>query len=240
MANDNTQLAIETTRRLLEYQKYPNQFFSGADTRFYLFSATEELEVTTVAAVAYNLEEQVVPIRSYNEYKYRYISRGARLVTGTIAIFYTERDAFLRAVNGFISPNEAEEDDDEPGVTPMQSMWQETEEVAQAIDNTLFEDTTTFNLLPFDLMILVGATRSTSKSVHLITGIDIVSYQQRISNDGQPLVDEYQFIARDYASRERAIAEPAGQETNRGLRDSLNSVPSGNPVLTREDKRTIV
>ena len=269
VANDTQQLAMETTRRLMEYQQWPNTFFSGADARFYLFSPTDRKEITTVAAVAYNLEEQVVPIRSYNETKYRHIARGAKLVTGTIAVFYTERDAFIRYVNGFVSVEKERIDQsealvdvkpkrtgmglykspveyDEPGVTPLQAMWDEAKTAAEEIEGSLFDSLgTKFNTTPFDLMVLIGAVEEVSKSMHILQGVDIVSYQTRVSNDGQPLVDEYQFIAKDYMSKEIAIssiyekmdrAGRMGQEDadfNTKLKSVLDATPTGETILGR-------
>jgi hypothetical protein len=235
MDNDNTQLAMETTRRLIEYEGWKNTFFSGADVRFFLFDTVnrENIELPTVAAIGFNLEEQVLPVRAYNEVKFRHVARGARLVTGSIAIFYTERNAFINHINSLVVES-VEEDDDEPGVTPQQSMWEEVEQTSSQITGQLFGDNgTKFNEAPFDLMITVGAVLSVSDTAHLINGIEIVSYQTRISNDGQVLVDEYQFIAKDYitTTQSRIIGEQSADK-KAGLTDSINSKPDGRAITT--------
>jgi hypothetical protein len=70
----------------VEYQVYPEEYFSGADVSIYFGDAW----VDEIVSINYSLMEYVQPIFGFNSYTYDAAPRGARLVTGNFRINFKE------------------------------------------------------------------------------------------------------------------------------------------------------
>jgi hypothetical protein len=275
--------AADALKRLAEYVEWPVRYYTGSDVDFYLFQGNQYQHLPEVAACMYNLEEQVMPLRSYADYTPRKIIKGAYLVVGTIAIFYTGYDWLTQQVTGFnqhlqdiqdenaASAAQSEEplfDDlvDAAGnflhnLNPLTHVSNAYQDAKTWVGNQLYdigndiqgyiEDVTgdtwggpenivenawtasdlnkpRFSLPPFNILITTGVAKedsvigeeSKTKS-KLLVGCTITSTSTTYANDGQPLVETYQFIALN----EMALKPAESQETPDALGRALQQVP---------------
>lgn len=283
-ADIDTASAADAMKRLAEYIEWPVQYYTGSDVDFYLFQGNQYHKLEEVAACMYNLEEQMMPLRSYADYSSRKIVKGAYIVVGTIAIFYTGYDWLTEQVNTFndhitnvkrenaASVAQSEEglfDDltDAAGeflhnlnpLTHIDNAWQDgknwvgnqlydigndiqgfIEDITgdtwggpeRIVDNTWSAvnlNKPRFDLAPFNLLISTGVAKEDSvigvsaivKS-RLLVGITITSSSTTYANDGQPLVDTYQFIALN----EMKLKPAESQQTPDALGNALQQLPN--------------
>lgn len=70
----------------LEYQVYPEEYFSGCDVSVYFGDAW----IDEIVSINFALMEYVQPVFGYNSYVYDAVARGSRLVSGTFRINFRE------------------------------------------------------------------------------------------------------------------------------------------------------
>jgi len=246
----------DAMKKLGEYVEWPVRYFTGSDVGFYLFQDNQYHKLEEVAACMYNIEEQVMPLRSYSDYTSRKIVNGVYIVIGTIAIFYTQYqwlagqiDEFNTHLGQISSDGAASVAEDETipsdglvdaGGGFLQNLngqgefeaavagdvWSAPE---QAVSSLTASDINAprFKMPPFNLLITIGSTNnnvigegSIAKS-RLLIGIYITGKSISYANDGQPLVEVYQFIATD----ETVLRTPDSKTSSRALGEAINQTP---------------
>lgn len=70
----------------LEYQVYPEEYFSGCDVSIYFGDAW----IDEIVSINFAVIEQVQPVFGYNSFVYDAAARGSRLVSGTFRINFRE------------------------------------------------------------------------------------------------------------------------------------------------------
>lgn len=83
---DSIKSAVTRYKHELQYQRFPEQYFTGADTTIY-FGDTWVAELT---ALEYNIIEQVKPVHGYASYTWDKPVRGSRVVQGSFRIAFNE------------------------------------------------------------------------------------------------------------------------------------------------------
>ena len=302
----NQFIAREAVRRLGEYYAWPANFYTGSDVLFHLigtpiFQQAEDFigpiqnnlvytkALPTIAAVSYNLEEQVYPLFDYSQfYPVRFV-RGSWMVTGTMAIYYSERDLLFKQIQDFLFPNSDElQTTDLPDYSTLsnsqkadlldelisisvdleninntaqhtrvvrmirglkQSVWAPGNEYISNVGTIPWKDDAyqprftepEFNLLIthgplgihtesipgitptadilndneitgqasiLDLTAVIDRQRKTNRVLY---GCQILSHATRYNNDGQPIMDEYEFVAKDEMSLDGAFSRMIAQ-----------------------------
>ncbi len=84
----------------LEYQVYPEEYFSGSDISIYF----GDVWVDDIMAFSFTLAESAQPIFGYNSYTYDYLMRGTRRIQGTLAIAFKEAN-YLNNVTASVLAN---------------------------------------------------------------------------------------------------------------------------------------
>ena len=69
----------------LEYQMFSSEYFSGADVNLYI----GDVWVDEITNIAFQLQEEVMPVYGYASYTYDAIARGKRLLQGAFTINFT-------------------------------------------------------------------------------------------------------------------------------------------------------
>ena len=72
--------------RYIEYQLFPEDYFSGCDISVYF----GDIWVDEIVSLTFSLVEQVQPIYSYNSKTYNDVARGNRIIQGTFRINFRE------------------------------------------------------------------------------------------------------------------------------------------------------
>lgn len=76
------------------------EYFSGANVRVYFGN----IQVDQLAAISFQMQEQVTPIYGFNSYRFDKIARGSRIVSGTFTLSFTE-NGYLQTILDRISSN---------------------------------------------------------------------------------------------------------------------------------------
>lgn len=285
-------IAREAVRRLGEYYGWPSDHYTGSDSLFSLIGTPNisgvpgELIYTKplqeFAAVSFSLEEQVYPLFDYAQYNPVKFIRGSWMVTGRMAIFYTERDWLFKQIKDFYNPSVEPVQEiqdfnylsDEEKLTLLdelitisvdienssntemsqrivnmingikQSVWKPTNQYIGNLSTKSSKSSYTprftepeFNLIIthgplginerstpgtfgdndpinandplgtmtiFNIQNLIERQKLTSR---VLFGIQIISHATRYNNDGQPIVDEYEFVAKDEMSLDDAYTK---------------------------------
>lgn len=80
-----TRDAYERQDSRIEYQLFSSDYFSAADVKLYF----GDIWVDEITTLAFQLQEEVMPIYGYNSYTFDTIARGKRLVQGSFGINFT-------------------------------------------------------------------------------------------------------------------------------------------------------
>lgn len=172
----------------VEYQLFGSEYFSAADVKIYF----GDIWVDEAISLAFQLQEEVMPIYGYNSYTYDSIARGKRLVQGSFAINLTtvgylqsiieNANAIFYALeqgekSGIISPEYYEEMKlsdilTKLGKTSFDQMADEYEKAIWGVDDAASEqlsysDRSYFRQddLGFDIRIQYGAVSQTANYV---------------------------------------------------------------------------
>lgn len=73
-------------RNRLEYQYFPEDYFTGADTTVYF----GDTFISDIMDLSFGLQEQVKPVNGYASYTWDAVPRSSRLVHGSFTIAFTE------------------------------------------------------------------------------------------------------------------------------------------------------
>jgi hypothetical protein len=86
-------VTYEWTKDRVEYQLFPEEFFSGSDVKLYF----GDVFIDEVITMQFVLQENVRPLFGYSSYTHEEVSRGRRMVQGNFAIAFKEA-GFLSSV----------------------------------------------------------------------------------------------------------------------------------------------
>jgi hypothetical protein len=231
--------------RYIEYQLFPEDYFSGCDISVYF----GDIWVDEIVSLTFSLVEQVQPIYSYNSKTYNDVARGNRIIQGTFRINFREaryltsilkkcierqeeiktftsspKDRVSALVSlarsGEILINTREFLDEYNRLSPEEQIdvsrqMQEIEysgsrgsigEESLLKDNYYFQGGKNSG---FDIVIVYGRppevndydltpiVKQFPNSFHKISGVQISNVTTVINPDGQPVFEDYQFIAKD-------------------------------------------
>lgn len=69
----------------VEYQIFGSEYFSNADVKLYF----GDIWVDEITSIAFQLQEEVLPIYGYNSYTFDTVARGKRILQGSFSINFT-------------------------------------------------------------------------------------------------------------------------------------------------------
>ncbi len=83
---EQTPRGVSYTREHVEYQEFPEEFFSGADAVVYF----GDTFIDDITSLQFSLTERVQPIYGYASYTWDTVARGARVMNGSFRIAFRE------------------------------------------------------------------------------------------------------------------------------------------------------
>lgn len=87
--------AVTFTRQQVEYQQFPEEFFSGADVVIYF----GDVWLADITSLQFTLIEPVRPIYGYASYTWDAVKRGTRLIQGRFSIAFREAGYLYRVLD---------------------------------------------------------------------------------------------------------------------------------------------
>lgn len=95
MAWRQTPAGVTYTKQQIEYQQFPEEFFSGADVIIYF----GDVFLADLSGLQFVLIEQVRPIYGYASYTWDVVKRGTRLVRGSFRMAFREAGYLYRVLD---------------------------------------------------------------------------------------------------------------------------------------------
>lgn len=95
MAWEQTPRGVTFTRQQIEYQQFPEEFFSGADVVIYF----GDVWLADITGLQFELAEHVRPVYGYASYTWDVVKRGVRLINGQFRIAFTEAGYLYRVLD---------------------------------------------------------------------------------------------------------------------------------------------
>lgn len=86
MVWESTPQGVTYSKQQVEYQQFPEEFFSGADVILYF----GDTWVDDVVNISFSLAERVQPVYGYASYTWDTIIRGSRIIQGSFTIVFRE------------------------------------------------------------------------------------------------------------------------------------------------------
>lgn len=83
---DEKIIGVRHRRVQTEYQRFPEEYFSGSDVNVYM----GDTWVEDLTGLSFTLQEQVNPVFGYQSYTWDAVSRGSRLVQGSFRLAFRE------------------------------------------------------------------------------------------------------------------------------------------------------
>lgn len=211
----------------LEYQIYPEEYFSGCDVSIYFGNAW----VDEIVSITYALAEMVQPIYGYNSRVFDAVMRSSRMIQGTFRINFRKADYLHTILLAASEKGPSGEIWRTPTSTRQQVISEEeflsrvqaakTPEEFDELFNSVLEQwgaaQTLQSIHPalapnptlaqdgFDIVVMYGATENRMYSgqverpltSHVIKNVHLMAVNHVINNNGEPVFEDYSFIARD-------------------------------------------
>lgn len=226
----------------IEYQLFPESYFSGCDVSIYF----GDVWVDEIVSMTFSLAEQIQPLYGYNSYVYDDVARGTRIIQGSFRLNFkeanylqkvieqckkstedsrkfmthiTKREKFIPNpdiyIDEDISPDQYlaklmlmdEDEVDRFFNAQRQTAWGSKSIIGDEYSQESFPH---FDMSSNGLNIVVvygpegiqgshfsSTIRNVPRAFHKIIGVQITNSSQVISPDGQPVFEDYQFIAKD-------------------------------------------
>lgn len=173
------------------------KYFSSIDAEIYF----EDLYIDDVVSINFSLQQNTLPLFGYNSYVYDDISLGSRMVQGTFTINFTKANYLQEVLNTLkqISIEAA----DANIYTMSDSSLSEYDEQNQT---QILNNDRPYNKKPlwdkrFDIYVSYGNAKQPipgpASTMQIIEGVQLVSCTQQLDSTGSPVLETYQFIARD-------------------------------------------
>lgn len=233
---------IDSTRKMVEYKRFGQDYFSGSDAKIYF----DSILVDTVMNIQFSLSENVIPVYGYKSYTFDAIARGNRIIKGSFRIAFKEA-YYLHSIanelsyyreNGYrkdvpFSFKETYAENTIESILATSGNKNAFEKLADAYESAMWGDGTsamrqrgqeqnsTSYFYPdprqkqlhdwgFTIMITYGNIDRESgrgpegqdplhphSTVETILGVQLTDVGKVIDASGQPLFEEYGFIAKD-------------------------------------------
>lgn len=233
-----------TLQSTTEYQRFSNEYFTGADVRLYF----GDVWVDEITSISFDLTEQVQPIFGYASYTFDKVARGSRMVRGSFSINFKESFYLQGLMNSLESKLEEKqagtgnvftEENFKQGLTVEhvveqlysgknfgaiadeleKSFWgqgQFTTQVDSKNNGTYFNANSNSSVQGlnqsklaedgFNILITYGPYNEkdgvkAAGSAVTIVGVQLTGVQQVIGGDGNPIQEQYEFLAKDLNGR---------------------------------------
>jgi hypothetical protein len=189
-------------RQLYLGSYFPQEYFSGCDVSIFF----GQKEVTEITALELSVNEQVEPIFGYASYTYDTLVKGSRFVSGAFSINYISNDYLFNIVDSPKLPTPTYEIDDHiilhPG-DPGYEEWQEQQKSRIWINDKrssrkqrpYFKEPE--GGITIKIKFGINHTKEPERSRHILN-VQFFNPKLIISESGEPVAEQYNFIGTDY------------------------------------------
>lgn len=207
---------------LRDYSLFSSEYFTGCDVTLYFGN----IWVDEINAITFSVQENILPIFGYNSYTFDALATGNRIVTGSFRVNFTESKYIYsiaeklanQQIPLFIKSNISREQVvvekqkfninkrmvsfDEYCDYQESLYWKDKNKILKQGNSNIYANK------GFDILIVYGDRTVSSKSIHnlyfkkdssiiILKDVHIYSVQRVADTSDNPLMEEYQFVARD-------------------------------------------
>lgn len=181
--------------------RYENnvRYYSSVDADIYFGN----MFIDEVVSVAWQVQQNAMPIFGYNSYTFDDMAVGNRIVSGQFAVNYTQSNYLTKVLNDLTKISRKMYGEDNPAT----SKFTDSDRIRR---NTPIWDA------GFDLMVGYGEKYNDSyESLIILDCCQITGCTQQLDYNGEPVIEVYSFIARDMKfSQVSTVETPAARAMN--------------------------
>lgn len=187
-----------------------NRYFSSNDGAVYF----EDLYIEDINQIAFQMNQNVLPLFGYNSYTFDDLAVGNRIVSGQFAINFTEANYLYDVLDTLSKISEAENNNSSSTTSTDRNK------------NPLWNN-------KFNIQIKYGNNVSTASTNLFLTNVQLTGVTQQLSTTGDPILEIYSFIAQDVEPNfKNNITNSTSSINNSNTNDSIFNYIS----LTYNDK----
>lgn len=151
------------------------RYFSGIDAEIYF----EDVFIDETVQIAFNVQQQVMPLYGYNSYVYDDIALGSRLVSGQFTINFTKSNYMYQVLDTLSAMKNNNQTSVVKNISSRAPLWNKT----------------------FDIYMSYGDAkqnqRVTNSTILVLKRVSLTSCSQELDYSGQPIYETYSFVAKD-------------------------------------------
>jgi len=151
------------------------RYFSGIDAEIYF----EDVYIDETVQIAFNVQQQAMPLYGYNSYVYDDIALGSRLVSGQFTINFTKSNYMYQVLDTLTAMKNNNQTTTVKNISSRAPLWNKT----------------------FDIYMSYGDAKQNQRvansTILVLKKVSLTSCSQEIDYSGQPIYETYSFVAKD-------------------------------------------
>lgn len=151
------------------------RYFSGIDAEIYF----EDVFIDETVQIAFNVQQQAMPLYGYNSFVYDDLALGARMISGQFTINFTKASYMYQVLDTLAGMKNNNAISKVKNIDSKAPLWNRT----------------------FDIYMSYGDakqdTRVKNSTILVIKDVSLTSCSQDIDYSGKPVYETYSFVAKD-------------------------------------------
>lgn len=151
------------------------RYFSGIDAEIYF----EDVYIDETVQIAFNVQQQALPLYGYNSYVYDDIALGSRIVNGQFTINFTRSNYMYQVLDTLTGIKNNNQTSMVKNISSRAPLWNKT----------------------FDIYMSYGDARQNNRiknsTILVLKKVSLTSCSQELDYTGKPIYETYSFVAKD-------------------------------------------
>lgn len=151
------------------------RYFSGIDAEIYF----EDVFIDETVQIAFNVQQQALPLYGYNSYVYDDIALGSRIVNGQFTINFTRSNYMYQVLDTLVGIKNNNQTSMVKNISSRAPLWNKT----------------------FDIYMSYGDARQSNRvknsTILVLKRVSLTSCSQELDYSGKPIHETYSFVAKD-------------------------------------------
>lgn len=151
------------------------RYFSGIDAEIYF----EDVFIDETVQIAFNVQQQALPLYGYNSYVYDDIALGSRIVNGQFTINFTRSNYMYQVLDTLTGIKNNNQTSMTKKISNRAPLWNKT----------------------FDIYMSYGDARQSNRvqnsTILVLKKVSLTSCSQELDYSGKPIYETYSFVAKD-------------------------------------------
>lgn len=204
------------------------RYFSSVDADIYF----GEVFIDEVVSIAWQLQQNTMPLYGYASYTFDDIAVGNRVITGQFAVNYTESNYLTKVMSAMSKISRKFYNSEIVTDNPATSGFSEADKIRR---NTPLWDA------GFDIKVGYGEKNSESyESLIILDCCQITGCTQQLDYNGEPVVELYSFIARDMKFSQVATREGSAKSIGSSNSSSVKEIEIENTKAKSIEELSII